>query len=203
MNHHIKKVCCQSYGMLSSLWKISKKLTDRNLRIQLVHSAILSKVDYCNSLYTFLPKISTKKLQKVINSSVRFIFNITGLDRRKHITPRLQELHFLPVEYRVNFKICLMVYKSLNFRSPLYIQELVNLRKPNQDRLLRIDNDKLILEYLKPAKQDYKNRSFSFAAPNLWNSLPFDVRSSESVNIFKRNLKTFYFTLWTKGSPLL
>ena len=96
-----------------------------------------------------------------------------------------------------------MVYKSLNFRSPLYIQELVNLRKPNQDRLLRIDNDKLILEYLRPAKQDYKNRSFSFAAPNLWNSLPFDVRSSESVNIFKRNLKTFYFKLWTKESPLL
>ena len=198
MDQHIKQVCCKGYMMLRSLWKISKKLTNRNIRIQLVHSGILSRIDYCNSLYTFLPKIQTKKLQKLINSSVRFIFNITGRDRRLHITPRLQELHFLPIEYRIKFKICLQVYKLLNSMSPIYLQDLIKLRQPNPNRKLRIDSDKLVLTYVTPAKQDYKNRSFSFAAPNLWNTLPFFIRNSGTVSIFKSQLKTFYFSLWKK-----
>ena len=200
MGQHIKQVCSHGYRMLKSLWKISKRLTDRNIRIQLVHSGILSKVDYCNSLYTFLPKTQTKHLQKLINSSVRFIFHITGKDRMEHITPRLQELHFLPIEYRVKFKICLMVYKSLNNKSPIYIQELIKLREPNQNTFLRIDKDKLILTYTAPAKQDYKNRSFSYAAPKLWNTLPYNIRDSQSVSVFKTNLKTFYFSQWKDES---
>ena len=200
MGQHIKQVCSHGYRMLKSLWKISKRLTDRNIRIQLVHSGILSKVDYCNSLYVFLPKTQTKHLQKLINSSVRFIFHITGKDRMEHITPRLQELHFLPIEYRVKFKICLMVYKSLNNKSPIYIQELIKLREPNLNTFLRIDKDKLILAYTAPAKQDYKNRSFSYAAPQLWNTLPYNIRDSQSVSVFKTNLKTFYFSQWKDES---
>ena len=196
MIQHIKQVCCQGYAMLRSLWKISKRLTNRNIRIQLVHSGILSRVDYCNSLYTFLPKKQTKQIQTLINSSVRFIFHITGKDRWEHITPRLQELHFLPMQYRVQFKICLMVFKSLNSKSPTYIQELIKLRKPIANRLLRTDNDKLLLEYTSPAKQDYRNRSFSYAAPHLWNKLPLEIRDSQSILTFKKHLKTFYFSLW-------
>merc|ERR1712183_417205 len=69
MNKQINHVCSVGYGMLRNLWKISKKVTDKTLRTQLVHSSILSRINYCNSLYTFLPKTQTKKLQKLINSS--------------------------------------------------------------------------------------------------------------------------------------
>ena len=87
MSKQINLVCGQGYGMLRNLWKISKKVTDKNLRTQLVHSGILSKINYCNSLYALLPHVQTKKLQKLINAAVRFIFNIAGRNRFDNITP--------------------------------------------------------------------------------------------------------------------
>ena len=103
-----------------------KKVVDRKLRTQLVHSGILSHVNYCNSLYASLPHTQTNKLQKLINASVRFIFNITGKQRLEHITPFSQQLHFLPMNFRIKFKICLMTYKCINNRSPTYLQELIS-----------------------------------------------------------------------------
>ena len=81
MRKQINQVCAQGYFMLKKLWKISKKVTDKNLKTQLIHSAILSRVDYCNSLYASLPRAHTKKLQKLINSVVSCIFLIKGKDR--------------------------------------------------------------------------------------------------------------------------
>ena len=37
------------------------------------------------------------------------------------------------------------------------------------------------------------DRSFAVAAPQLWNSLPYAIRSSPSVASFKQTLKTFLF----------
>ena len=200
MDKQINQVCSQGYFMLRRLWKISDKVTNISLRTQLVHSGILSKIDYCNSLYASLPNIQIKKLQKLINSSARFIFNIKGKARFQHITPKLQQLHFLPMEYRIKFKICLMVYKTINnINAPLYLQQLINTRKPIINRSLRIDHDKLILTCKTPEKQNYKNRSFSFTAPSLWNQLPINVRESPTVSLFKNSLKTFYFSEWTKS----
>ena len=211
MEKQINQVCSQGYGMLRNLWKISKKVTDRSLRTQLIHSGILSKVDYCNSLYTSLPKTQTKKLQKLINSAVRFIFNIkirynsrTDVYEHEHITPYLRQLHFLPIQYRAQFKLCLLTYKSIHNinnsnNSPLYLQELIDLRKPNDNQRLRIDNDKSLLAYKTPYPQEYRNRGFSFASPKHWNRLPASVRESSSVSTFKRHLKTFYFTQWTNS----
>ena len=118
MCSQINQVCSQGYGILRNLWKISKKLTDKDLKTQLVHSGILSRVNYCSSMYKFLPYTQLKKLQKLINSATRFIFHITGKNRRNHITPYLQQLHFLPISYRIDFKICLIIYKCIHTNSP-------------------------------------------------------------------------------------
>jgi len=40
----------------------------------------------------------------------------------------------------------------------------------------------------------FGSRSFSVAAPTIWNSLPFDIRNSCSIASFHRKLKTFYFS---------
>ena len=202
MGQHINRVCSLGYGMLRNLWKISKKVTDQDLRTQLVHSGILSRINYCNSLYTFIPGTQTKKLQKLMNASARFIFNIKGKERFEHITPRLRQLHFLPVNYRSDFKLCLMVYKCLNDgNSPTYLTELVNIRKPNKNWNLRKDEDTTLLDY-RPSVKGYKSRSFSQAAPILWNQLPKQLRASQSTDIFKSNLKTYLFKKWAIDSNL-
>ena len=201
MSKQINQVCSQGYGMLRNLWKISKKVTDVSLRTQLVHSGILSRVDYCNSLYVSLPKLQTNKLQKLINASARFILNITGKDRFEHITPHLQKLHFLPINYRIKFKICLMSYKCIHNLAPSYLIELINIRQPNWERsYLRKDADGLLLTHKNPSVQNYKNRSFSFTAPNYWNKIVIEIRQSPSVTLFKSKLKTEFYTEWVDGT---
>ena len=56
MSKQINHVCAIGYAMLRRLWKISNKIVDRKLKIQLVHATILSRINYCNALYVNLPK---------------------------------------------------------------------------------------------------------------------------------------------------
>ena len=101
------------------------------------------------------------------------------------------------MQFRIKFKLCLMVYKYFNGSLPLYLKEKLNIRQPIQNMNLRKDADSLLLETRKPEKQDYKNRGVSNTAPNLWNTLPFNLRNSETITTFKSRLKTYFYLEWT------
>ena len=140
-----------------------------------------------------------KNYKSLFNAAVRFVFNITGKDKFDHITPYSQKLHFLPIQYRIKFKVCLLTYKCVQKTSPLYLTELIKIRIPNKNRPLRIDDDKLLLVKNTPEKQNYRNRSFSYVTPLFWNTLPINIRSSPSVSAFKTNLKTYFYSQWVSG----
>ena len=189
-NDQINKICRNGFFMLRNLWRISSKLTDVKLKIQIVHSLILSHIDYCNSLYIYLPNKQIKKLQRLMNAAVRFIFNLKKSDRVS-ITSLSKTCHFLPVQSRIDFKIALIVYRCLNNSAPVYLQELLELK--NSLPSLRVFEDKTILKTPDLYQQNYKNRKFSIAAPRVWNKLPRGIRESNSLAVFKVKLKTHYF----------
>ena len=93
---------------------------------------------------------------------------ISRTPKSHHITPVLQQLHWLPVKDRVSFKLLLLTFKALHGLAPIYISELI---KPyNPSRSLRSST----LNYLSVPKSNtatYGDRCFSVAAPKLWNSL--------------------------------
>ena len=99
--------------------------------------------------------------------------------------------HFLPVSLRIEFKIALLVYKCFNNTAPIYLQNLI--KPKNSLHSLRVSNDNFLLEVPKLYQQNYKNRMFSIAAPQIWNKLSLEIRSSISVTAFKAKLKTFLF----------
>ena len=78
---------------------------------KVIHAFITSRLDYCNSLYVGIDQAELNRLQLVQNAAAHFL---TGTKKREHITPVLSSLHWLPVRYRVDFKIILFVFKSLN-----------------------------------------------------------------------------------------
>ena len=95
-----------------------------------------------------------------------------------HIKPVLKQLHWLPVNQRINYKILLLTYKALNGQAPSYITELLepctparNLRSSFKN-LLKIPLVKLV---------SYGRKCFSFAAPTLWNFLPDFTKQSSSL----------------------
>ena len=118
IGRQINSVCSQGNIMIKNLWTISSKISSWCIRTQLIDSCVLSRLHFCNALYFNLPNKTSYKLQKILNARARFIFKIYCIRRQKSITPYLQKLYFLPIKFRVDFKVCLMVYKWINNQAP-------------------------------------------------------------------------------------
>ena len=187
----INRVCQTGFYLLKNLRRISSKLQDTSLKILIVKSCILSHIDYCNSLYVFLPDNQIKKLQRLMNSAIRFIYNIRLSDNYS-ITYYMKKCHFLPVKARIEYKIAMLVYKCFNNLAPPYLQNLIHSKTSLAS--LRVYEDKFLLKTPKLSSYNYKNRQFSSAAPRIWNKLPQEIRRSGSLLIFQSKLKTYLFS---------
>ena len=119
------------------------------------------------------------------------IYDMKGKRKWEPITPYLQRLHFLPVLYRIKFKIALLTFKCINNMAPKYLSSLVKLRSVGRYSV-RMDSDFYLLEnvYLNNIKRT--EGAFSFQAPRIWNQLPYEVRSISELTMFKSKLKTYY-----------
>ena len=118
MMNHVNSVCRSSYAQLRQIGHIRQYITCDATK-SLVNSLVTSRLDYCNSLLYKLPKTTLNKLQTVQNTAARII---TKTPRASHITPVLKELHWLPVESRVQYKILTLTYKALNGQAPAYLK---------------------------------------------------------------------------------
>ena len=125
-----------------------------------------------------------------ITQFARLIFSALGYC---HITPLLFDLHWLPVNQRIVFKILLLVYKVLHQLAPSYLVDLISVMPCSSYNLRRNNNGVLLRHPPAHSKKTLGDRSFSRAAPKFWNNLPFEIRCSISVVSFKSQLKTFLF----------
>ena len=182
MESHISNVVRAASFHLRNISKIRKYLTLSSTE-QLIHSFVTSRLDMCNSLLYGLPKKQIHRLQLLQNTAARIV---TMSKKSNHITPILKNLHWLPVSHRINYKILLIVFKSLNGCAPSYVQDLLKLYVPLRN--LR-SGDKFLLREPK-SYHSWGDRSFRVAAPRLWNQLPLQIRLSSSVEIFKTKLKS-------------
>ena len=148
---------------------------------------------WCTSvnLQTRISDCEIAKLQRVQNAAARLLMSCKKYD---HVTPILINLHWLPVRYRTNFKILLLTFKALYGMTPSYIIDLINV-KTNTRYSLRSSEGILLKHPSGRMKKSFGDRSFSVAAPTLWNALPASLRNIKCISTFKSNLKTYLFKL--------
>ena len=116
--HNIIRIC---YHHLRRISKIRQYITEE-AAATLARSLVLSRLDYANAILIGLPETLLNKLQLVQNNAARMIYR----KRKSHsATELLKQLHWLPIRYRIQYKILVLVFKSMNEQSPKYIQELI------------------------------------------------------------------------------
>ena len=150
----------------------------------LANSLVSSKLSF--SLDFQIPT-SLHRLQLVQNSLARVVY--PSFRKSHHITPVLRKLHWLPILQRIKFKIAILTFKVQLHHQPSYLFDLIKPYTPN--RFLR-SSDKYLLD-IPDIRSANGRRSFLFAAPTIWNSLPLSLRSPQSLSSFHTALKTHLF----------
>ncbi len=185
--NHISHVTKTAFFHLRNISKLRNMLSVSDAE-KLVHAFMTSRLDYCNALLGGCPASSINKLQIVQNAAARVLTRSRKYD---HITPILQSLHWLPIKFRISYKILLLAYKALNDLAPAYLTNL--LSRYNPTRSLRSQNSGLLV-VPRIAKSTKGGRTFSYLSPKLWNNLPDNVRGSDTLFLFKSRLKTHLFS---------
>ncbi len=183
---HVKAVTKSAYYHLKNIARIRCFVSSQDLE-KLVHAFITSRVDYCNGLLTGLPKKTIRQLQLIQNAAARIL---TRTRKSEHITPVLRSLHWLPVTFRIDFKVLLLVYKSLNGLGPKYIADMLTEYKPNRP-LRSLGSSQLEIPRVHTKQGE---SAFSYYAARSGNQLPEEIRCAKTLATFKSRLKTHLFS---------
>ena len=189
MHNHISTVCQSANYELRKIASVRNYLTYSAV-VQLVSSLVLSRIDYCNALFAGLPDNQLDRLQNVQNNAARLIFRRS---KRHHITPLLIQLHWLPVKFRVTYKIATLAFRKFQGTLPIYLSDLLQIEQRN--RVTRSSSEKRLLPPPFSRNTSTDNRRFSVVAPEVWNRLPNALRNAETLSSFKSSLKTYLFKL--------
>ena len=187
MSDQIYNICKSVRFQLKNVSQIRKYIT-RDACNHAVRSHVISRLDYCNGLLTEVPSVQLRRLQSLQNWAARIIFKV---DRRHDPTPLLKSLHWLPVKERIMFKILLLVYKSFHDQAPIYIKNCLELYQPLRPNL-RSSTD-LFRICCPRTRTKAGDRTFTVTAAKAWNKLPTLIKSANSLEIFKKLLKTHLF----------
>ena len=188
----IRRLTGRCFHQLRQLLSIRRTLTTEAAKT-LIHALVITRMDYCNSIFGSTSAVHLRSLQSVVNAAARLI-----VKRRKydHITDSLRDdLHWLPINYRCYYKLCILIYKCLHCAAPSYLVDQCVPIAMNSARsgLCSATNRKLA--YPRTNLVRYGQWSFGVIGPRTWNKLPADLCDPNiSLDAFCKKLKTLLFS---------
>ena len=130
-------------------------------------------------------------LRRILNAAVHLV---AGFGPRDHMTEQMKKLHWLPIKYRINFKLCLMMHAAVTGQYQQYIRDIVHPLStlPERNRLRAAASGQFDIPR---TRTDFGETAFFVAGPREWNTLSQDITDITNREAFKRALKTYYFKL--------
>ena len=150
---------------------------------RLIGALVLSRLNFCASLYQLCRKKDKQRLQRLQNHAARII---SKSGRHEHITPILKHLGWMKIENFIKYRILMITFKALKLETPLYLYQLLKRYQP--PRQLRPRQQQLSTPKLHKCSTE---GAFCHTAPVLFNSLPNNITESGTVLTFQNKLKNF------------
>ena len=143
----------------------------------IVNAFITSRIDYCNSVFSRVAVTHLRPLQSVLNAASRLI--VKKRKKRKYdlIRATIRDvLHWLPIQQRIEYKLCDLVYKAKHHTAPVYLTELcvpVLIHKGRANLRSATHGD---LSIAANKGTTYSRRSFAVSGHTTWNTLSLSSR---------------------------
>ena len=119
MMTHINMILKGAFIFLKQMKSIKDLLSIESLKT-LASSLVLSRINYGNIILAGLPKYQKNRLQSLINTAARLI---TGPRKYNHMNPVLEDLHWLKIDERIDYKVLLLMFKCLRNEGPAYLSK--------------------------------------------------------------------------------
>ena len=164
MNDQITSVSKSVNYHLRNIGRI-RKYVDKETCHTIVRTLITSRLDYCNSLDNGTFGKNVDRLQKLQNKAARTIY---CEPKHTHTSSLINELHWLPIRKRIQFKSLTSTYKCPNNQAPTYLSDLLVPRQSSYNTR----SSRHLLLHVPRTYKSVGDRAFSLCAPKLWNNLP-------------------------------
>ena len=159
---------------------------------QSIETSVAEGKNWCKELIQFMlnyraiQQSTTAVVQMTLpfNSKNRLARLVTKSSTFTRCPPLLRFLHWLPVKFRILFKINFLIYKTLHEKQPVYLQSMLAASLPSYS--MRSNNDNGLS--VPRVKTNTGTRGFHSCAPSFWNNLPLSVHSVISVATYCRGL---------------
>ena len=177
-NSHISSMCRKASRQLNVMKRIGHNL-NKLCKITMYQSFILSNFNYCPLTWHFTNETNTKKMEKIQERALRFIYDDFTSDYNTLLTMsgfpslRIRRLRIIAQEF----------FKMYNKDGPTYLHDLVEIKEHSYN--FRYSNT---AKLSKPRTTRYGINSFRYTAAKIWNTLPNHFRQISSFNTFKSML---------------
>ena len=175
-----KKISSGIYAL-----KSIKEYVDQKTLVSVYNAIIQPYFSYCCEVWNIFGETQSTRLQKLHNRAARVIACVPNEVNQQTV---LNILGWEPLkEQRVKAKAKIM-FKTLNNMGPNCLKELFTFKKEILNRSLR--NSSSTIRLPKPNTNNMK-KSFMYDGASIWNSLPKNIRESNSLSSFKRKIATY------------
>ena len=181
---HVNEMHKKVMGILIYLNRMKNNFPPAT-RTLVVQTLALSIIGYCSKIWGVANATQLHRVQKLQNFAARIA--IGNVSKRDHVTPHINDLNWLKIKNKCAFDICVYVFKLLNGQLPFWLLNLPQVSEYN-NRITRQQNNLLV----PPTRTMMGERKLSVRGPRLWNDLPQTVKSTVSINTFKKNLKRHF-----------
>ena len=141
---------------------------------------ILPHFDYCSPVWDEISVTLSDKRQKLQIRAARVIIRSSYDTSPSILLNRLNWDNLSTLTRRKKLKATLML-KIIKGLSPAYLQDLFSIRGTPYN-----------LRNLPKPRTNYCKRALGYSGALPWNSLPVNLRKSDSLGYFKRELDKFY-----------
>ena len=168
--------------------KHAKKSGNKEILNILYHYTVQPIIDYGITIWSNTTSSNLQKIQRLQNHCARIVTNNFDFKNKRGID-LVKELKWMSINERIDYFLCLTMFKCLHGKAPYYMQNEVYLVS---EVVSRYREKRAFDIYLPQFVSNSKEKSIYIRGAKAWNKLPFEMKNLQNIDDFKRKYKKLH-----------